>query len=420
MRIVHFSPASCYPPGAGAANRTFNLNFELSRQHDVFQFSLIPTAYTLYRKLDLPRQLLLQRLRSPFPLRSAERKINSRYTEYVYMNPLVFFCSFLVSRFNESLGREHFFTPCLLDRASFGVARDRISRCDLVQVDTPWVFDRVYKIVRGARPMVLVEHDIYYDAYLTGALQPRTRFGDRIKEIERKAVDRADCIIVVSESDLQTLHKYYGVAAKKAHVVPNGVDVASFSVSSREDKERAKSYLGFPNKKTVLFTGSKYLPNVQAAQYIHKMAEEINNKDILFVIAGSVGNWVRKEKLEKGNVFYTGFVDDIHPYFRAADIAINPVLSGSGTNIKLLEYMAAGLPVISSEFGIRGLSVKPDEHVLVASMEEFPCKIEKLLSDEARCTQLGLKGRRLVEEHYDWKEIAKRLLDVYQEIARRP
>jgi len=106
----------------------------------------------------------------------------------------------------------------------------------------------------------------------------------------------------------------------------------------------------------------------------------------------------------------TGVVDDStkNILLSIADVALNPMLSGSGTNLKMLEYFAAGIPVVSTEFGVRGLSFVHGEHLQVAAIDAFPRAIAALLlRDEAELDAMTLRARTRVETEYEWSTIAR-------------
>ena len=81
--------------------------------------------------------------------------------------------------------------------------------------------------------------------------------------------------------------------------------------------------------------------------------------------------------------------------------------SGSGTNIKVLGYLSAGIPTITTRTGARGLDLIDHEHALICDMADFPSKIRDLLSDDQLAGILKKNGRNLVEERYDWESIVK-------------
>jgi glycosyltransferase involved in cell wall biosynthesis len=81
------------------------------------------------------------------------------------------------------------------------------------------------------------------------------------------------------------------------------------------------------------------------------------------------------------------------------------MFSGSGTNLKMLDYFAAGLPVVSTAAGARGLELASDD-CIVCPADQFVARIEELLNDPAACEQLGANARKLAVERYAWSLIA--------------
>ena len=167
-------------------------------------------------------------------------------------------------------------------------------------------------------------------------------------------------------------------------------------------------------KKIILFSGSRHFPNEEAVHKIIDFSEKFKNrKDIIFLVVGTVGSLFR-DKNKYPNIIFTGYVDDVTKYFQIADIAINPMMSGSGTNIKMLEYMASGLPIVTTKIGARGLDLKHGKHVIISEIDEFPEWIKTLLEDEDLRDKLSINGRKLVEEKYDWKKIAEKELEILE------
>jgi glycosyltransferase involved in cell wall biosynthesis len=149
--------------------------------------------------------------------------------------------------------------------------------------------------------------------------------------------------------------------------------------------------------------------NVDAAREVEKLAAKVQGSDILFLIVGRVGERFKS----RGNVIYTGFVEDIRPYFAAADVAINPMVSGTGMNLKLLEYLAAGLPTVTTPVGARGVARNDGEGFLMIDLQDFADTIEALLQNEQVRVSLSRKARRLAESEYTWEAIAKQRADLY-------
>ena len=124
-------------------------------------------------------------------------------------------------------------------------------------------------------------------------------------------------------------------------------------------------------------------------------------------------------KLKKKNVNVYGEVPDAKEFVRNNDIAIVPLLSGSGIRIKIIESMAMGKTVITTMVGAEGIQYSEYENIIIADspgkMVEVTCKIIKN-PDEAQ--RIGRNARRLVEDIYDNKKIINRLLIFYDEIGK--
>ncbi|CAG0995595.1 MAG: glycosyltransferase family 4 protein [Candidatus Methanoperedens sp.] len=95
--------------------------------------------------------------------------------------------------------------------------------------------------------------------------------------------------------------------------------------------------------------------------------------------------------------------------YRVSDVALNPMLSGSGTNIKMLDFMAAGLPVVTTPIGARGLYIENDINAIICDVSEFPEKINEVLNNKELYDKLSYFARKSVEKNFDWKKIAEKM-----------
>jgi glycosyltransferase involved in cell wall biosynthesis len=100
-----------------------------------------------------------------------------------------------------------------------------------------------------------------------------------------------------------------------------------------------------------------------------------------------------------------------------ADICIAPICSGSGTRLKILEYMAMGKPVISTSKGAEGIDYTHGLNIVIEDeIERYPEIIHQLVADETRCSDLGRNALKLVREKYDWQIYRKSLEKIYQDM----
>ncbi len=289
------------------------------------------------------------------------------------------------------------------------MAREHGHRVEAVIISHPWVYPYVPR-----RP----EQKLIYDAHNCEYIVKRQILSDtaagrklveEVRELEQELCRDADLIFACSGDDADQFVKLYGVGRDKIILVPNGVDVEAIQPASPAERECARQELGLPVDHPVLvFIGSGYAPNTEAAAFLVKeVAPRLPNCSI--AIAGSVRDSYRASHPSPApeNVVWLGIVeaDRRLSFYHAADIALNPMFSGSGTNLKMLDYFAAGLPVVSTPAGARGLELSVDD-CMVCAADQFVATIEELLHDPAQCDRLGANARQLAVNRYAWSLIA--------------
>jgi glycosyltransferase involved in cell wall biosynthesis len=153
--------------------------------------------------------------------------------------------------------------------------------------------------------------------------------------------------------------------------------------------------------------GSWHGPNIEAADHILKYATTM--PAIIFIILGSVCGAIADREIP-ANVKLLGVVDDNVKavLLGTADVALNPMTSGSGSNLKMLDYFAAGIPVISTGFGARGININAGEHYLLADVLEFPERISQFTT--ANFNEIALQARKLAEMNYSWSAIVNKFV----------
>ena len=225
----------------------------------------------------------------------------------------------------------------------------------------------------------------------------------RMRCYEEKLWKQADINITLSKNDAEVIGK---VSKRKCPVIPNGVDVNSF-----------KTVKPSGEGKTIIFVGTLiYQANNDAMKYFLKeIYPEIKRQTpgVKFILV----SWHKPEWLEK---YLTDssikFIQDketpVGDFFAKADVLVAPMRIASGTRIKILEAMAAGLPVVTTSLGIEGIEAK-EEVVIADEPEDFANEVVKLLGDKKRRQELGKTGRALVEKLYDWEKISQELDKIY-------
>jgi len=209
-----------------------------------------------------------------------------------------------------------------------------------------------------------------------------------------------------SYEDQITINKIYGIPMNKMIVVPNGVDCSATLFTPIEKRLENKKLLGLTNEKIGLFMGSWHKPNLEACEEIFKIAPSC--PDVNFLLMGSQCAYFENNKKKiPSNVGMLGLVSEEvkNRIFSTVDFALNPMLLGSGTNLKMFDYMSAGIPVITTEFGSRGI---PNKAIMILS-DIFEMAKEINSFEINKMEDIIFKSRKYVEETYDWSIIADNL-----------
>ena len=202
----------------------------------------------------------------------------------------------------------------------------------------------------------------------------------------------------------------YGGDPDRVLVVPNGVDTDEVRYVAPPVRREHQRRLQMQDGLLAVFIASWHGPNVLAARRLLEVADQVPGATVLIV--GSVGLALAGDQLPD-NISVTGAVSAgfKEAVLSVADVALNPVTTGSGTNLKMLEYFAAGIPVISTAFGARGLGVSAGEHYLSAEPAELPAALAALRdTDPAQVARLVDGARAFVEARLAWNIITHELL----------
>jgi len=238
--------------------------------------------------------------------------------------------------------------------------------------------------------------------------------------VEKIAVKIADHIISVSHKDKELFTKRYDIKPNKITVIPSGANLVN--LRSLEIRSNARKRFGIKNDDIIIvFHGTyTYQPNKEAIQLIMNfIAPKImeNYSNVKFIVAGK-----DVPKFEKGNLKFVGFVDDLYSLLSASDIAIVPILRGGGTRLKIMDYMAVGLPIVTTKKGIEGIEAESGKHVIIVDdvNEEFIKAIKYLIDNEQERKRIGANARRLAEEEYDWgSKIGEKLDGLYRKLIEK-
>ncbi len=230
--------------------------------------------------------------------------------------------------------------------------------------------------------------------------------------VEAAATRRSSLVVACTAADLEGLLADAGHPDVATAVVDNGVDTDALPRRSAEHVAPARAEVlaavGRPDtedRPLGVFIGSWHPPNVEAARLVFDVARR--RPDWVFVLAGSHTSEFAGEDLPENVSLIAVFAESLlWPLMAGADVALNPMVSGGGSNLKVYDYLAVGVPVLTTEVGARGLG---DAQDVVRVVEQTAGALATGLDDARSLPADRLSaGRMLVEERFDWSRLGER------------
>jgi polysaccharide biosynthesis protein PslH len=408
MRVLHFAPRVCWPLDTGAKLRNYHLARVLSRRAQV----------TLLAFGDEWGDDAL-------PPESSE----NFYHQIVAVKRAPGYTPSKILR--GALGR----TPLSLLNYTTDAMRQALENIlnehsfDIVQVESIHLMAYL-PAIRAARirPLVICDwHNIESELMQRYSERERSflrqkyarRTARQLSVLEVRASHDFDAHVTVSDRDRQRLLQLNPAA--KAFVIENGVDSAQYS-----DEQIEKAYAAWHSHNDsrsprILFVGSMdYHANIDG---VVDFAREVwpglhdSRPELVFTIVGRDPATEVRELRSIAGIEVTGTVDDVRPYYREAIAAIVPLKVGGGSRLKILEAMAAGVPVVSTTLGAEGLDVQNGENILLANTnQELAEAIIRVVESDAQREQLRSGGRALVSARYEWSGLGDALFETYSEL----
>lgn len=223
----------------------------------------------------------------------------------------------------------------------------------------------------------------------------------KLRREERRLAAVFDLCTCTTPAEFESLRALG--SARQTGWFPNGVDTDYFRPADRPY-----------DPDLVCFSGRMdYFPNQQAVQrFCAQILPKIRRQrpETKFLIIGAEPPAAIRRLARQPGVTVTGTVPDVRPYVQSAAISVAPLLVARGTQNKILESMAMGVPVVCSPLAARGVDAVPGEHVLTAQNDdEFVETVLELLRDPARRAALAVRARQRILSHHRWEYSMARL-----------
>lgn len=288
-----------------------------------------------------------------------------------------------------------------------------LERWDVIQIEHSYSFQPYDKLLKATQtPFVLTEHNL--ESSLGGAtygrfpkvLKPFIAFDQwRARAWEKYVFSRAQRLLAVTDADAQNIQR---LTATPVDVVVNGVDTTHFA--SVEPDFNAVS---------ILFVGNyEYPPNVDAIEWalteIMPLVWQIV-PTARFIVAGYAlpSDWSIRWPDQR--IDWKGFVEDLPELQSRCSLFLAPIRHGGGSKLKVLEALAAGMPLVSTVQGVSGLAIEHENDYLTG--EDAPQLAEqvcRVLQDSSIAQRLSTAGRHYVQLNHDWSVAAQQLIAAYQ------
>jgi glycosyltransferase involved in cell wall biosynthesis len=296
------------------------------------------------------------------------------------------------------------------------IAKKHLDDSDILIASQPYLFHliepyaKTKKIIYDAQN---VEYELKKSMLPDGKLK-KSLLND-LFELEQKAVRISDHVLACSTEDIskfKELFEFEDLRDEKFVLIPNGVDLSSNKYTSPEEKKILKEKLNLVNENIVVFIGSWHKPNLEAVEQILKLAPSL--PECHFIIMGGQCE-AFKGVTPPSNVAFAGIVSEEMKslIYSVADIAINPMMNGSGTNLKIAEYMANGVPVISTEVGARGYDFE-NEHLVISELNEFVKMIDIVSKDGQLKNDYIRSAYKYIVDNFSWDLISLKVLDLFK------
>lgn len=412
MRVLQFAPRVCWPLDTGAKLRNYHLARVVSRYAPITLLAFTEAQESTLN-VENPYHQIVKVKRDP------------SYTP--------------VKLLRGALGR----TPISLLNYTTEAMKTALLRLlkeqkfDVIQLESIHLMGYLPIIQSNAprTPVVCDWHNIESElmqryserapSFLRGSYARRT--ARQLHNLEKQATLDFDYHVVVSDRDRDQLLQLN--SSTRVAVIENGVDSAHYSDAELDQAQRPDRKERLVEQPTETSTPSRliFVGSMDYHANIHAVVDFAKNvwpamhqryPQLSFTI---VGRDPAEEVQQLGSITgieVTGTVEDVRPYYREALASLVPLTIGGGSRLKILESMAAGVPVVSTTLGAEGLEVENDKDIIIAdTAERFVEAIGELVTNDATRPRLAAAGRELVARRYEWTIAGESLFRIYEKLV---
>ena len=286
---------------------------------------------------------------------------------------------------------------------------------DIVQLEMLYMAPYVDDIRAHSKAMIVLRaHNVEHKIWERIAKETRSplkrwyinHLAKTLKEYELNALETVDGIAAITRKDAAFFRKY---TSKPVIDIPFGVYPEEFTPKYEIEGKPKFYHIGsmnwMPNEEGIRWFINEVLP---------KTVEKV--PDFVYHLAGrNMPEWLTA--MNDPHIDIVGEVPDAKAFVANHDVAIVPLLSGSGIRIKIIESMAMGKTVITTRVGAEGILYDEEVNIIIAENKAKMVEAIRAINENPQiAVKIGQAARRLVEETYDNRKIIARLLMFYEQI----
>lgn len=229
----------------------------------------------------------------------------------------------------------------------------------------------------------------------------------RIKRFEINHLNLYDILVPITDRDgliLDTLGN-----TKPRHTSQTGIDFASLVPTARKLEFPSLFHIGAldwaPNQEGLIWFFDHCWAKIHA-----------ENPQLKFYLAGrNAPEWFERHTRLDG-VEYLGEINDAYDFMNSKAVMVVPLFSGSGMRIKIIEGMALGKPIVTTDIGTEGIPTENGKNILIANdADQFIEAITRLINDRALSDQIGRNAIGFIQEKFDNLSQAGALIEFYKQ-----
>lgn len=230
------------------------------------------------------------------------------------------------------------------------------------------------------------------------------------RKLQVSATDWADTTLCVTPQDYDL---YKAMGGKNLMTVPLGMDTEALAADWTGGPEDRFLFVGSfnhrPNRLAAELLTDRIWPLVTKHRPTAKLVLAGRGSREFLAGKGSQAHW-ESEQIEA-----LGFVDDLAPHYRHCTLFVAPLPEGGGIKIKILEAMARGVPIVTTEVGAEGITTDQESALVISRSDDtFAQAVLDAAADQQAAHQRAVTARRLIEDRFSWAAITRKLTTIYE------